>query len=929
MKKLILFTFLAIQSIAFFAQATLLKDINLGNDSSAPSNKIIFNNEAYFAANNGVSGNELWKTDGTTLGTTMVKDIVAGAASGLYSELKGHVLGSELLFFEQTTFNDHNLWKTDGTEVGTVLVKTLVSGNILVHTVINGELLFSLGNELWKTDGTEVGTIKISNIAIFGNRYVKSGSTIYYSGNAADGKGNELYKTDGTSVGTVLVKDIYTGSNKNSYPTNFGVANGIVFFTAYTSTAGNELWKTDGTDVGTVMVKDITPGTTNTFTFENPKASFNNEFFIAFGTSLWKSDGTEIGTVEVKQVGSLKSLEVFNSKLVAFNFATTFWVSDGTTIGTFEITTEVDEFYHNSTRTVIGNELYFQGRNECFYQLWKTDGTELGTKLIKVINPEWDDNHIEHIVDLNGEALLTANDGTWHGRELWISDGTEGGTVMLKDINETGNQWSNPKEFFNYNGVVLFSADNGVNGRELWKTDGAITTMVKDINPGVLFGDPKNFVELNGTVYFMAITKTHGLELWKTDGTETGTERVTDINLDEENSLLSNGNIVVLNNKLYFYANDGINGLELWESDGTNGGTTSVKDINVGMDGSQYNGELIIYDNAIYFSAHEGSFDYELWKSDGTGSGTAKLKDLYVGGASYPNNFTLFNNKLYFTANVSGGNRLWMTDGSEVGTVIVSASANYPSNLVMAGSNLFFTSGDDLWKTDGVSTSAMSIGGYPGYLTEHAGVLYFRTNVGGVGYELWKTDGINSNMVKDIVPGSNKSSNITDIVSYGDNIYFGAGDNNQNKELWISDGTEGGTLLFQDINPSVEMFGNGSDPKTFHVSTNNLLFFVANDGTTNIEPWIFMDPSLSTKSFNESNQLTLFPNPVIDTFKIKTSNELIETIRVYTLLGREVIKINADSRENNVINISNLSSGIYIVKVKTDIAVRAIKIIKR
>ncbi len=117
-------------------------------------------------------------------------------------------------------------------------------------------------------------------------------------------------------------------------------------------------------------------------------------------------------------------------------------------------------------------------------QLWKTDGTEAGTSMVKVINAGGNAS-IEVLGTLGSKTVFKANDGI-HGHELWVTDGTEAGTLLLKDILAgTGSTYI--PSFAIADGTLFFGAYDNVNGTELWKTDGtaAGTQLIKDINPGM------------------------------------------------------------------------------------------------------------------------------------------------------------------------------------------------------------------------------------------------------------------------------------------------------------------------------------------------------------------------------------------------------------------------------------------------------------
>ena len=174
-----------------------------------------------------------WKTDGTSSGTTMVKDINSGSASSITNCRSGAyhrnwqcvIFNNNFYFLADDGTNGNELWKSDGTASGTVMVKDINSGS----------------GSSWP------------------GQFVVLGNTLYFTAN--DGtNGKELWKTDGTTSGTVMVKDIWSGIS-GSAPRDLEVVGNSLFFSAYDATHGLELWKSDGTTSGTVLVKDINNGT--------------------------------------------------------------------------------------------------------------------------------------------------------------------------------------------------------------------------------------------------------------------------------------------------------------------------------------------------------------------------------------------------------------------------------------------------------------------------------------------------------------------------------------------------------------------------------------------------------------------------------------------------------------------------------------------
>jgi ELWxxDGT repeat protein len=98
-------------------------------------------------------------------------------------------------------------------------------------------------------------------------------------------------------------------------------------------------------------------------------------------------------------------------------------------------------------------------------------------------------------------------------------------------------------------------------------------------------------------------------------------------------------------------------GYELWKSDGTAAGTVQIKPISP----SPYFGELTNVLGSLFFSANASGSGYELWRSDGTAAGTTMVQDLWPGAqSSFPSEFTLVRDKMFFTADgYLVGRELW------------------------------------------------------------------------------------------------------------------------------------------------------------------------------------------------------------------------------------------------------------------------------
>lgn len=451
-------------SFSALAQISLVKDIRPGVGGGLVNNPetLVFDNHLYFFADDGVHGKELWKSDGTEEGTVMVKDIVSGSGSSFPSQLTR--AGNNLFLTANDGVFGKELWKTDGTEEGTVMVKNINPTSDASHQISG---LFEYNDQL------------------------------FFAAN--DGiHGIELWKSNGTQDGTIMVKDINIGL-ESSNPRNFQIHNNFLYFTAAgfnensSLFVGAELFRTAGDEISTELVLDIFTGGSSA----NPNSSTpsqiislsQNPYFSAQAPIPNSSSvGRRLCTIEGNNTFQIVSSAPFPELLT----------KSGSLI------------YYRSQVSSLGTELYASNGSGTF----ETDN------LVKDIRSGSGSSNPSGLTDLNGTLLFRADDGI-NGVELWKSNGTEEGTVLVKDIRPggSGSLSSNSGLGRVIQNKLFFSANDGVHGNELWVTDGTEsgTNLVMDLNPGTGNSEPGGFVELNNSVYFTATVAGIGTELFRLD----------------------------------------------------------------------------------------------------------------------------------------------------------------------------------------------------------------------------------------------------------------------------------------------------------------------------------------------------------------------------------------------------------------------------
>jgi ELWxxDGT repeat protein len=187
------------------------------------------NDTLFFTAYDGINGRELWKSDGTVEGTTLVADISSISYDVFFSPSYLTAVGDTLFFFADGGVNGFELWKSDGTAAGTTSLADInvfppgnltAVGDTLFFIALAGFNAGVLLFELWKSDGTAAGTtladIRSGYYGSDPGNLTAVGDTLFFRAFAGIDNGYELWKSDGTAAGTTLVADIRSGYDSSN-----------------------------------------------------------------------------------------------------------------------------------------------------------------------------------------------------------------------------------------------------------------------------------------------------------------------------------------------------------------------------------------------------------------------------------------------------------------------------------------------------------------------------------------------------------------------------------------------------------------------------------------------------------------------------------------------------------------------------------------
>lgn len=464
----------------------LVHDFN-PNGGSYTYKVIKFGNSFFTVTNDSIIGTELWISNLTNNTTNLVKDINIGSQSS-----DPYILGtinSKLLFFALDSTGERNLWASDGTQNGTNKISNIKQfsfkptdfciADSLIFFVANDNIH---GNELWVTDGTSLGTHITKDIY----PGIDSSINYYFSisninnkvvFSANDGIHNiELWVSDGNDIGTFMLLDMDTNNNYLSNIAYMITLNNTVYYYYYAPILNNSgICTTDGTTLGTKMIHNII-NCSDLKVFKNniliqTVSMIINPQPITYLNSLSMLDTNIVGVIPFYsfQGNYLTLYELFGDSTFYFSTSIGAWLgSNGTNLGTYTL---LSDWLYSWNRIVFKNKLYFGKYFDSSYglELYSLDALNNNIEIYDIYNgPENSSPH--HLTEIAGKLFFIARDSL-KGYQLFVKkDNNSQVQVILPNQNSNNDALESfsAGSLLTIDSTIFVNANYDSVGRELY-----------------------------------------------------------------------------------------------------------------------------------------------------------------------------------------------------------------------------------------------------------------------------------------------------------------------------------------------------------------------------------------------------------------------------------------------------------------------------
>lgn len=909
MKKTLLFYFiLFLIPFNFKSQTPINASIKETNffPGSIPRGLLKTNNHIVFSAFTGF-GNEPYKYNIQTGEVNLIQNINGNSGNSMLKN-EFHELNGKIVYFASDNSN-FQLWTTDLSTNATSKIKDFniyfSSSSNIISKVFGNKLYFVYQQKLYVSDGTANGTFQINNVNNIGNYIFENNGYVYFFGHSS-GYGREIWKTDGTQIGTSIVMDINPGSNSGivtGYEKMYRFNNKI-FFLATDTNYNLALWSTDGTSTNSFYSFGSNYYLASFFDFDYENYS---ELFFSFNGNLWKTDGTLAGTNSVySNIPTITKLTYFKGNTYINTDSNIFYVNLQNQVNIlsnpFSNTLQVIEPSDN------GNYLALKEFNNDSSLLYFYDGVSTLQTSIKYNN---DNKFIEN----NNKLIFSGYQEsyydyptTYKNVELFSFQPANNISKIEKDL--TYGMSGTPLFFTELNGEVFFLSRDGYY-YQVYKIDLAGNLIKLSNNLQDYFPDNiENYypVAVSGNyIYF------HSSNLIRTDAINNSTQIIS----PPTNETIY-GTYAVNNNKIIIKTyNNNDNHMRIWSLD-NNSSNFSLLIERPSLQSSGINNndtDFVKTDNGVYFKIKNNSTS-EIWKTDGTISNTIEITDLY-GIYELSNFLGALNSKIFYTDNQNfsyNNTKLYYIDETTNQVHFVKDSFYEINQKGFVKNNLLhFFSGTNngfvvaLNSTDGtlqntqIVTQINSQGAYN--ITKCGNLHYF------VDYNrqnLYRTDGVSSGtfLVTNGAQNYNKF-NCNDNLLYGLNSY---------QKVFKTNG-DSGNYQELDFNVDNQLLQQYNWIKNLFINNSRLYFTV--DQYSNHGDELFISDQISSlqtievSTTNTNRKISLYPNPTSSELNVEL-NEKENIVRVLILdsSGKHI-----STHYKDLINVQNLPTGLYFIKV--------------